>query len=105
MQKNIRELQMNLASAQARHKEDAQKLEVSQAILRQSQTRVTALEQKIASKNALINRTEQKIQALKEDINYKQIEVCNFADHLKFLKYVRHCSIVLHLFVVIFALK
>ena len=64
--------------AQARHKENADKLEAS---LRQSQTRATALEQEIARKEEIIKRTEQDIQALKLDAKDKSKEVRDFSEH------------------------
>ena len=63
---------MNLASAQARHKEDVTELEAN---LQQSQARATALEQEIASKDDIIKRTEQTFQALKKDVHNKHTEV------------------------------
>jgi len=79
LQQKIGQLQINLASAQARHKEDAQKLEASR---RESLVRITAPEQEITSQNDHINCTEQEIQALKRDVHNKHTEVCMFADHL-----------------------
>ena len=73
------ELERNLLSAHARHKEDAEKLEAS---LRQSQTRTTALEQEIARKEEHLEHTEQEIQALKLGVIDKTKEVCSFVDHL-----------------------
>ena len=72
---------MNLASAQARHKEDAQKLEASR---RESQARVTTLKRLIASKDDQTKRTEQEIQSFKKVVHNKQIEVCNLAGHISF---------------------
>ena len=68
LQKNIEQLMINLASAQARHKEDAHKMEESEASLRHSQARVTALEQ----------LTEQQIQDLNKFVHIKEIQVGNF---------------------------
>ena len=79
---------MNLASAQARHKEDVTELEAN---LQQSQARATALEQEIASKDDIIKRTEQEFPAFKKVVHKKHTEVYNFAEHLNILKILRHC--------------
>jgi len=88
-----RQLHVNLASAQARHKKDAQQIADSEASLRQSQARVTALEQEIASKDDITDRTEQELKALKMDVRNEHAVVCNFVDHLNILINERHCSI------------
>ena len=72
---------MNLTSAQVHHKENVQKLEASEASLRQSLARATALEQEIASKDDHIKRTEQKFQAIKKNVHNTHTEVCYFAEH------------------------
>jgi len=66
-------------SAQAHHKENAEKLETR---LRQSQTRATALEQDISRKEEHIKRTEQEFQAQQLDAKDKLKKVCDFAEHL-----------------------
>jgi len=87
LQQNNGQLQINLASAQARHKEDVTKLEAN---LQQSQARATALEQEIASKDDIIKRTEHEFQALKKDVHNKHTEVCYFAEHLNILISLKH---------------
>jgi len=88
-----RQLHVNLVSAQARHQEDAYKMEESRTSLRKSQARVTALEQEIACKDDLTKRTEQEIQALKTAVHNEHAVVCDFVDHLNILINKRHCLI------------
>ena len=79
MKQKGEELERNLLSAHARHKEDVEKLEAS---LRQSHTRTTALEQEITRKEEHIKCKEQEIRALQLDENDKSKMVCDFAEHL-----------------------
>jgi len=77
-------LQMDLLSAQERHKEGEQQMNAS---LRESEERVSALKQEIALK-------EDHIQALKNDVRKKSDEVCDFAEHLIIkLKQKHYCTL------------
>lgn len=79
LEQNCGQLQMNLASAQQRHKEDIRQLEDHITSLdnnlRQAQARCTALEQEIARKEDQIKRNEAEIKMLRDDGHSKAEEV------------------------------
>jgi len=74
---------MNLASAKARHNEDAQQLEACEASLRQAQARATALEQEIQRKDRAITSRDQEILALEESIRLSQARVTALEQKIK----------------------